>query len=151
VSAPSKCDNRVDRRATTAPPRSQEQENTHRTPAINPRRLSDLPREKAARASGHFPCSAAQDKIAARLSRLVEQLGARHGLTRREMQVLEGTALGRTTKAVASDLLCSPKTVEEYWRRIYVRFKIASRQEIIALLLWESLRQLEIGSHSCPI
>jgi DNA-binding CsgD family transcriptional regulator len=85
------------------------------------------------------PRSTEADPISARLGALIERVAIRHGLTRREKQVLEGAALGRNTKTVAMELLCSPKTIEEYWRRIYRRFKIASRQEILAQLLWESL------------
>jgi DNA-binding CsgD family transcriptional regulator len=79
------------------------------------------------------------DAIRVRFGSLVARISAAYRLTPRETEVLRGAALGRSTKAVASDLLCSPKTVEEYWRRIYRRFDLASRQEILARLLWVSL------------
>lgn len=88
------------------------------------------------RSNGH---GESEEPIALLLRRLVERVGMKHGLSPRETQVLECSAFGKNTKAVAADLHCSPKTVEEYWRRIYRRFRLASRQEIVATLLVESL------------
>jgi DNA-binding NarL/FixJ family response regulator len=50
---------------------------------------------------------------------LVAAFSCRNGLSRRQTEVIEHAALGRGRKEVALLLGCSPKTVEEHWRRIY--------------------------------
>jgi DNA-binding NarL/FixJ family response regulator len=79
------------------------------------------------------------EPIAARLGQLVDRVGTQYGLSPREKQVLKGAATGTCSKTLALDLRCSPKTVEEYWRRIYVKFRLPDRREIVARLLWEAL------------
>ena len=70
-----------------------------------------------------------------RIYALVADTGQLYGLSDRESGVLLGGALGTPSKAVATELGCSSKTVDEYWRRIYRKTGCSSRQEIIALLL----------------
>jgi hypothetical protein len=43
------------------------------------------------------------------------------------------------TKQVAATLGCSPKTVEEYWRRMLCKAARYSRQAVITLVLAEAL------------
>ena len=73
------------------------------------------------------------------LQQLIERIGARYSLTNREREILRLSATGMHTKAVACNLTCSPKTVEEHWRRILRKTRIASRSEVIALVLTEAL------------
>ena len=87
----------------------------------------------------HSPCGPLDGPIAFRLEQLLESISIQYRLSPREKQVLRGAAMGDCTKGIAQNLKCSPKTVEEYWRRIYVRFRLFSRQQIVARLLWEAL------------
>jgi len=113
----------------------------HRFPAVEGKEVMQHrhPQPPLQGESGTDVGSKPEGPIALLLRQLVERIGSEYGLTPREKQVLEGAALGRHTKAIASDLICSPKTIDEYWRRICRRFKLASRPAIVARLLWESL------------
>ena len=91
-----------------------------------------------------------EETVAFLLGRLVERVGTKYGRSPREKQVLEAAALGKHTKVVALDLHCGPKTIEEYWRRIYRRFRLDSRQEIVARLLWEALAGVSTGTRNDP-
>lgn len=73
------------------------------------------------------------------LDALVQLVGKRHSLTAREMDVLRLAATGLHTKAVAAELGCSSKTVEEYWRRMLRKTAICSRQVLVAELLAEAI------------
>jgi DNA-binding CsgD family transcriptional regulator len=74
-----------------------------------------------------------------RLEAVVKGFGERHQLTARERDVLVHGAMGRHTKGIAADLSCSPKTVEEYWRRLIRKARVDSRGAIIAEVLAEAL------------
>ena len=50
-----------------------------------------------------------------------------HGLTRRELQVLGMVATGRTTKAIASELNLSPKTIDRHLSNIFTKLDVPSR------------------------
>lgn len=51
----------------------------------------------------------------------------RHGLTRRELQVLGMVAAGKTNKAIASELNLSPKTIDRHLSNIFTKLDIPSR------------------------
>lgn len=55
-------------------------------------------------------------------------------LSRREEQIVAAAARGLDTKATAAELGLSPKTVDEYWRRVYRKFGSRSRLEVLARL-----------------
>ena len=69
----------------------------------------------------------------------VDALGARFSFSTREKDVLRLTASGMHTKAVAAELGCASKTVEEYWKRMFQKAAQNSRQLIIAMVLAEAL------------
>lgn len=52
---------------------------------------------------------------------------ARLGLTRRESEVLQWVAAGKTDKAVAAHLDCSPRTVHKHLQRIYAKLGVETR------------------------
>ncbi len=51
----------------------------------------------------------------------------RHGLTRRELQVLGLVATGKTNKAIASELRLSPKTIDRHLSNIFSKLDVPSR------------------------
>jgi DNA-binding CsgD family transcriptional regulator len=51
----------------------------------------------------------------------------RLGLTRRESEVLQWVAAGKTDKAVAALLGCSPRTVHKHLQRIYAKLGVETR------------------------
>ena len=64
----------------------------------------------------------------------------RYALSERETAVVAQAAEGRSTKEVASVLHCSESSVQTYWRRIVKKTKYASRAEVLAALLRDSVR-----------
>ena len=52
---------------------------------------------------------------------------ARPGLTRRECEVLQWVATGKTDKDVAALLECSPRTVHKHLQRIYAKLGVETR------------------------
>jgi DNA-binding CsgD family transcriptional regulator len=69
----------------------------------------------------------------------VDALAARFSFSTREKDVLRMTAAGMHTKAVAATLGCASKTVEEYWKRIFLKVGSNSRHLIVAMVLAEVL------------
>jgi DNA-binding NarL/FixJ family response regulator len=55
------------------------------------------------------------------------EIGAPHGLTRRELDVLRLLATGRTNRAIAEDLFISEKTVARHVSNIFGKLGLASR------------------------
>jgi DNA-binding CsgD family transcriptional regulator len=53
----------------------------------------------------------------------------RHGLTRRELEVLRLVAAGNTNKAVAAELVVSERTVHRHLTNIYAKLGVASRTQ----------------------
>jgi DNA-binding NarL/FixJ family response regulator len=51
----------------------------------------------------------------------------RHGLTRRELQVLRQVAAGKTNKAIAAELCLSEKTIDRHVSNIFTKLDVASR------------------------
>lgn len=80
-----------------------------------------------------------KDSLGVRLRHLVLRFKEEHHLTEREAEVVELSARGLIAKEVASQLRCSPKTVEEYWRRIYRKCNLSSRQAVMAEVLLKAL------------
>ena len=74
------------------------------------------------------------------LESALQKLKVTYGLSGRESEVLLFAAAGMHTKAVAEAMNCSPKTVEEYWQRIFRRFRKRSRSAVIAELTACALR-----------
>ena len=52
---------------------------------------------------------------------------ARHGLTPREVQVLQWVALGKTDRDIAGLLECSPNTVHKHLQRVYTKLGVENR------------------------
>jgi DNA-binding CsgD family transcriptional regulator len=73
------------------------------------------------------------------LAVLIAGFARRCGLTNRESQILELSALGLMSKEIAGRLAVSPKTVDEHWRRIYRKWGHNSRPKILAEILTEAL------------
>jgi DNA-binding CsgD family transcriptional regulator len=76
------------------------------------------------------------------LPALLDSFAQAHGLSRREHQVLEQAAAGLTSKEVAARLGCSPKTVDVYWSRIFLKLGVRSRTAVICLLLQNCVSEL---------
>jgi DNA-binding CsgD family transcriptional regulator len=58
-----------------------------------------------------------------------------HGLSGREHEVLAQAAAGLSNKDIAADLGCSPKTVDVYWSRIFMKLGVRSRAAVMSLVL----------------
>jgi DNA-binding CsgD family transcriptional regulator len=82
------------------------------------------------------------------LCQLVDRVGDRHSLSVRERAVLRLTASGLHTKAVAAELDCSPKTVEEHWKRMLRKVPGRSRQLVVALVLAEAIVSINARSQA---
>jgi len=54
------------------------------------------------------------------------------GLTRRQVEVLELLALGRSNRAIAAALGCAEPTVEVHVTALFVKSGCASRSELVA-------------------
>ena len=69
----------------------------------------------------------------------VTRIQRRLKLGAREADVLRFAAAGMGTKDIAGMLRCSPKTVDEHWRRILIKANLPSRYAAIAEILAEVL------------
>jgi DNA-binding NarL/FixJ family response regulator len=80
-------------------------------------------------------------KVVGRLSNRSPQhgLGALHGLTDRELEVLQAAARGNGNKAIALALSISPQTVQVHLRNIFGKLGVNSRSEAVAYALSHSL------------
>jgi DNA-binding NarL/FixJ family response regulator len=58
--------------------------------------------------------------------------GGDHTLTRREAEVMDGIARGRTNAQIAEDLVVAEKTVKNTINRIYTKLGVTTRGEAIA-------------------
>jgi len=70
-----------------------------------------------------------------RLDELVERYANVHGLSKRERAVLALGARGLHRKGMATELGCSPGTVNTYWNRILRKLRLTSQAEVLANLL----------------
>lgn len=68
-----------------------------------------------------------------------EALGARHGLTNREIDVLELLSEGHSQKRMAEALFLSLSSVQTYSKNIYRKMGIHSRQEVIDVVTAEMI------------
>lgn len=74
-------------------------------------------------------------QIAARLARRLaraEPLGANHGLTDREHEILQLIAQGLPLKQIASKLGITTKTVENHTTKVYAKLGVRNRREAVA-------------------
>ncbi len=62
------------------------------------------------------------------------RIPASWGLTRRETEIVEQLALGRTNVAIAAALFLGEHTVEWHLRSVYEKLGVQSRQEVLAAL-----------------
>jgi DNA-binding NarL/FixJ family response regulator len=51
----------------------------------------------------------------------------RHGLTRRELEVLRLVATGKTNQAIADDLVVAVKTIDRHVSNIFTKLGVSSR------------------------
>ena len=87
---------------------------------VNPPAAPDQRRDQ-----GHL------DKLAALVGRYADL----HGLSNRERAVLTLGARGLHRKGMATELGCSPGTVNTYWNRILKKLRLTSQAEVLAHLL----------------
>jgi DNA-binding NarL/FixJ family response regulator len=60
-----------------------------------------------------------------------------HGLSRREIEVMDHVARGMTNADIASGLILSEKTIKNYVSRIYTKLGVRNRAEAVAVWLNE--------------
>jgi DNA-binding CsgD family transcriptional regulator len=70
-----------------------------------------------------------------RLRVLIDSFAETHRLSQRERSVLQLAASGAVVKEIAVQLSCSPRTIEEYWQRMFAKIGCRSRGEVLAQLL----------------
>lgn len=58
--------------------------------------------------------------------------GPRHGLTRRELQVLRLLATGMTNRAIADELVVSPRTIDTHVTNVFTKLGVSSRSSATA-------------------
>lgn len=63
----------------------------------------------------------------------VLELSALHSLTKREEEILEQLARGRTTTNIGESLFLSPNTVRTYKKGVYAKLGVHSRKELLDL------------------
>jgi DNA-binding CsgD family transcriptional regulator len=62
------------------------------------------------------------------------ELAARHGLTARQLELLELMANGDSTQRIAQTLSLSESTVKTYRKTLYAALDVHSRQELLDLV-----------------
>lgn len=60
-----------------------------------------------------------------------------HAPTERELELLQTLSRGLTNVAVAHDLNISPRTVESHLRRLFTRYDVSSRSQLLMLAIRE--------------
>jgi DNA-binding NarL/FixJ family response regulator len=73
------------------------------------------------------------------VERLLDNMKLQRDLSLRERQVAVSCARGLDTKATAAELGLSPKTIDEIWRRLYLKFGCRSRVEVHSRILAAAL------------
>jgi DNA-binding CsgD family transcriptional regulator len=58
----------------------------------------------------------------------------RHGVTKREKQIVEKICLGKTNKQIADELFISLQTVKDHSHRIYSKLGVKSRMQLVQLM-----------------
>lgn len=69
-----------------------------------------------------------------RLKLRVDELAAKHGLTTREVEVLQLAAQGKTNAAIAADMVLSEGTIKTHLHHVYRKFGISTRAELMKLV-----------------
>ena len=64
----------------------------------------------------------------------MRSVGARFGLSERELEVMTLVAKGRSAARIADDLSVSPATVNSHISHIYRKLDVHSRQELLDLV-----------------
>lgn len=67
----------------------------------------------------------------------LQRVAAQHGLTRREVEIVNEALTGAATKQIASRLCLSAYTVQDHFKSIFAKCQVASRLELAALVLGE--------------
>ena len=70
----------------------------------------------------------------ARIDEGCEALGRKHGLTAREIEVLQLLCKGRSKSYIAESLFISENTVRSHSKHIYAKLDVHSKQEILDLM-----------------
>jgi DNA-binding CsgD family transcriptional regulator len=86
------------------------------------------------------PGATDEDREARALAALVDRYADLHGLSKRERAVLLLGARGLHRKGMATELGCSPGTVNTYWNRILRKLTLSSQAEVLARLISLALR-----------
>jgi len=97
---------------------------------IGHRRLAGERLDRAAALFDALPAPPWADRTRQEIDRLGRQRGAGEGLTPAEARVVDLTARGLTNRAVAEQLVLSPKTIEAHLARAYAKLGIRSRAEL---------------------
>lgn len=69
------------------------------------------------------------------LNRNRAERAARHGLTPREVEILDMVAEGRTNREIAHACFLAEKTVKNHINRIFAKLRVASRAEAVSVWL----------------
>ena len=70
-----------------------------------------------------------------------ELIAKKHGLTKRETEILSLLARGRDVSFICNELYLARNTVKGYTKRIYAKMNIHSKQEAIDMVLFAMSRQ----------
>jgi DNA-binding NarL/FixJ family response regulator len=60
---------------------------------------------------------------------------ARHGLTPREVEILDMVAEGRTNREIATEFFLAEKTVKNHVNRIFAKLRVTTRAEAVSVWL----------------
>jgi DNA-binding CsgD family transcriptional regulator len=58
----------------------------------------------------------------------------RHGITKRERQIVQKICLGKTNKQIAEELFISLQTVKDHTHRIYSKIGVNSRMQLVQMM-----------------
>ena len=83
------------------------------------------------------------------LDLLLTNFRSRHHLSTREAEIVRAAARGLCTKETAAEMDCSPKTIDELWRRVYRKIGCDSRLAVVAQLLASALDGA-VPAHATP-
>jgi DNA-binding CsgD family transcriptional regulator len=64
----------------------------------------------------------------------IEHVLERHGITRRERQIVQKICLGKTNQEIANELFISLQTVKDHTHRIYSKIGINSRMQLVQIM-----------------
>jgi DNA-binding NarL/FixJ family response regulator len=81
--------------------------------------------------------------LAKSLDSSLERPALDHGLTDRELEVLQALATGASTVEVARELYVSPKTAKNHIAHIYSKLGVSSRTQAIAKALRQGIVSID--------